>query len=54
MIADEAQPEAQENDEAAAEEINEAVRLRLRQRAAPFIEMLKRSAAADVDVVWGV
>ena len=54
VIADEAQPEAQENDEAAAEEINEAVRLRLRQRAAPFIEMLKRSAAADVDVVWGV
>lgn len=52
VIADEAQPEAQENDEAAAEEINEAVRLR--QRAAPFIEMLKRSAAADVDVVWGV
>eukprot|EP01037_Dinobryon_pediforme_P003065 gene3065-3104_t len=47
VIADEAQPEAQENDEAAAEEINEAVRLR--QRAAPFIEMLKRSAAADVD-----
>ena len=28
--------------------------VRLRQRAAPFIEMLKRSAAADVDVVWGV
>ena len=54
VIADEAQPEAQENDEAAAEEINEAVRLRLRKRAAPFIEMLKRSAAADVDVVWGV
>ena len=54
VIADEAQPEAQENDEAAAEEINEAVRLRLRQRAAPFIEMLKRSAAADVDVVWCV
>ncbi|MDR6155297.1 hypothetical protein QF021_003386 [Acidovorax delafieldii] len=52
MIADEAQPEAQENDEATVEEINEAVRLR--QRAAPFIEMLKRSAAADVDVVWGV
>ena len=54
VIADEAQPEAQVNAEAAAEEINEAVRLRLRQRAAPFIEMLKRSAAADVDVVWGV
>ena len=28
--------------------------VRLRQRAAPFIDMLKRSAAADADVVWGV
>ena len=54
VIADEAQPEAQENDESAAEERHDVVRLRLRQRAAPFIEMLKRSAAADVDVVWGV
>ncbi|WP_310227371.1 DUF1840 domain-containing protein [Acidovorax delafieldii] len=52
VIADEAQPEAQENDESAAEERHDVVRLR--QRAAPFIEMLKRSAAADVDVVWGV
>jgi len=52
VIADEAQPEAQENDESAAEEHHDVVRLR--QRAAPFIEMLKRSAAADVDVVWGV
>ena len=48
VIAD----EAQENDESAAEERHDVVRLR--QRAAPFIEMLKRSAAADVDVVWGV
>lgn len=52
VIADEAQPEAQENDESVAEERHDVVRLR--QRAAPFIEMLKRSAAADVDVVWGV
>ncbi|MFP5446647.1 MAG: DUF1840 family protein [Betaproteobacteria bacterium] len=28
--------------------------MRLRQRVAPLIDMLKRSAAADVDVVWGV
>jgi cyclopropane-fatty-acyl-phospholipid synthase len=28
--------------------------VRLRQRVVPFIEMLKRSAAADTDVVWGV
>lgn len=27
--------------------------VRLRQRVVPFIDMLKRSAAADVDVVWG-
>ena len=26
----------------------------LRQRAAPFIELLRRSAQADVPVVWGV
>lgn len=26
----------------------------LRQRAAPFIELLSRSAAAEKDVVWGV
>ena len=26
----------------------------LRQRTAPFIDMLKRSAAAGADVVWGV
>ena len=28
--------------------------VRLRQRVTPLIDMLKRSAAADVDVVWGV
>ena len=26
--------------------------VRLRQRAAPFIEMLRRAAAAEADVVW--
>ncbi|KAB7585161.1 DUF1840 domain-containing protein, partial [Verminephrobacter sp. Larva24] len=36
----------------AADERQDAVRLR--HRAAPFIELLRRSAAADVDVVWGV
>lgn len=39
-------------DEDAQEDRTEAVRLR--QRVAPFIDMLKRSAAAGVDVVWGV
>ena len=29
-------------------------RVTLRQRAAPFIEMLRRSAAENADVVWGV
>lgn len=28
--------------------------VRLRQRAAPFIELLRRSAAVGKDVVWGV
>lgn len=28
-------------------------RVTLRQRAAPFIDMLQRSAAEDADVVWG-
>ena len=39
------------------EEVAEAERadvVRLRQRVAPFIDMLRRSAAAGVDVVWGV
>jgi cyclopropane-fatty-acyl-phospholipid synthase len=27
--------------------------VRLRQRAAPFIEMLRRSVAEEHDVVWG-
>ena len=44
---------AEEGDDAdAAEQRKDAVRLR--QRVVPLIEMLKRSAAADVDVVWGV
>ena len=44
---------AEEGDYAdAAEQRKDAVRLR--QRVVPLIEMLKRSAAADVDVVWGV
>jgi len=29
-------------------------RVSLKQRTAPFIEMLKRAQAADVKVVWGV
>lgn len=40
--------EPQEPDYAAGEPIS------LRQRAAPFIDLLERSAAAGKDVVWGV
>lgn len=53
VLADEAQPPLDdETEETANEERKDTVRLR--QRAAPFIDMLKRSAAENVDVVWGV
>lgn len=55
VLAEEAQPAVEdetEEDATGNDERNETVRLR--QRAAPFIEMLKRSAAENVDVVWGV
>ena len=39
-------------DEDAADAGKDAVRLR--QRVVPLIDMLQRSAAAGVDVVWGV
>jgi cyclopropane-fatty-acyl-phospholipid synthase len=53
VAADEAQRALDdEADETASEERKDTVRLR--QRAAPFIDMLKRSAAENVDVVWGV
>ena len=52
VAADEAQPPVDEaQDEAAADDRKDAVRLR--QRAAPFIDMLRRSAAEGVDVLWG-
>ena len=41
----------------AGEELTEQERaeaVRLRQRVAPLMEMLRRSAAEEVDVVWGV
>ncbi|PTT21022.1 DUF1840 domain-containing protein [Acidovorax sp. HMWF029] len=53
VAAEEAQPPVNEaGDEATEQERVEAVRLR--QRVAPLIEMLRRSAAEQVDVVWGV
>lgn len=55
VAADEAQPAVEnetEEEATASEERKDTVRLR--QRAAPFIDMLRRSAAENVDVVWGV
>lgn len=46
-----AQAEEEGEDADAADQRKDVVRLR--QRVVPFIEMLKRSAAADTDVVWG-
>lgn len=53
VAAEEAQPpvEDDQDDESTREDRQNAVRLR--QRAAPFIDMLRRSAAEDADVVWG-
>ena len=41
----------EESEEAVADEHKDTVSLR--RRAAPFIDMLRRSAAEDADVVWG-
>jgi hypothetical protein len=46
--------EAQEPDSQQAEDQNPDAAVSLRQRAAPFIEMLRPDCAADKDVVWGV
>lgn len=53
VAAEEALPPVDE----AGEEVTEQERaeaVRLRQRVAPLIEMLRCSAAEQVDVVWGV
>jgi cyclopropane-fatty-acyl-phospholipid synthase len=54
--ASEAQPPVQEGQDAEGEEElgGPAETVKLRQRAAPFIEMLRKSAAEQADVVWGV
>lgn len=48
--------EEQEAAEAQAEDVEEGAEetVSLRQRATPFIEMLRRSQAAGQDLVWGV
>lgn len=53
VAAEETQPPSDDAaEETTADERAEAVRLR--QRVTPLIEMLRRSAAENVDVVWGV
>ncbi len=56
VVASEAQPPVQEGKEGEDEDEKggHAEAVRLRQRAAPFIEMLRKSAAEKADVVWGV
>lgn len=56
VSANEAQPPAQEGQEGGdeTEQADRSETVRLRQRAAPFIEMLRKSAADNADVVWGV
>ena len=51
VAADEAGTGAQELTDAEAGERPDTVRLH--QRAAPFLEMLRRSVAQEHDVVWG-
>ena len=52
VAAEEAVPADDVAQESTTQERPDTVRLR--QRVTPLIDMLKRSAAADVDVVWGV
>ncbi len=52
---EEAQRKATEAEAAAkGEELPEPESVSLRQRATPFIEMLRRCQAADKEIVWGV
>lgn len=54
VAAEEAQAQAaqeEQGEEGSTEDRKDAVRLR--QRVVPLIDMLKRSAAEEVDVVWG-
>jgi len=54
VLADEAQPVVEDETEEDAANHERKDTVRLRQRAAPIIDMLKRSAEENVDVVWGV
>jgi len=48
------QKTAREDAVARGEEPLKAEDISLRQRATPFIEMLRRCAKADTEIVWGV
>ena len=59
VAADEARPPAEDGPEGEEQqqqdrEEERADTVRLRQRVAPFVDMLRRSAAQGADVVWGV
>lgn len=51
---DAAQEKRQQEAKAAGEKSTRSETVSLRQRAVPFIDMLKRCQAADKEVVWGV
>lgn len=55
-IADDeaAQQKRQEEAQAAGEKLPPSESVTLRQRAVPFIDMLKRCHQADKEIVWGV
>lgn len=48
------QKKRQEEAQAAGEKLPPAETVSLRQRAVPFIDMLKRCHQADEEIVWGV
>ena len=52
--AERAPPTESANDADADKDLSAADRVTLRQRAAPFIDMLKRCHQADKEIVWGV
>lgn len=56
VARDEAQPQhvADENADGSGHHAHAEYSVTLRQRVAPFIDMLRRSAAEQKDVVWGV
>ena len=57
VLASEAQPPVQESSDTQDDDDDASARsdtVRLRQRAAPFIDMLRKSVAEKADVVWGV